>query len=163
MRRWTSTEDELARELAASGYTRAEIADELGRTVASTKERLRRRNLGVMSLEPRGHRDAELRARALALVAVGARLRDIARSLQRTPQSVHGLLKRLAADGLVEHGGRGVWAVTKRWAGMDGAPEELREWIARGDSLREIARRLNVHHITVGDWVRDGKAEGEAS
>ena len=97
----------------------------------------------------------------LGLVGAGLSGWAIAKRLGKSHPAVYRMLCRLAADGLVTRTGRAGttrWHLTKKWNGMDGPPEELREWVARGDSLREIAARLGVNHITVGDWVREGKA-----
>jgi transposase len=162
MRRWTPTEDDLARELVADGYTRVEIAEEMGRPVWGVKQRLRPKVLGIAAIEPRGHRDAELRARVLGYVGVGLGVSAVARRVGRKPQSVHALLRRLESDGLVRRTGCGSatrWKVTKVWTDDDNGDnrDEARAMARQGVGVEEIATRLGKHRDTICNWLKGGE------
>jgi ParB-like chromosome segregation protein Spo0J len=156
MRRWSPDEDELARELAADGYTRADVAAELGRTAYSVQ--CRSKAVGRFGFRRGGEPDAEYRALVLSLVAAGLSAAAVGRRLGRTRQAVSLLLFKLRADGLVLKTGEGKgarWRVTRKWDGLDGPPEELEEWVRRGDSYAEIGERIGRDRKTVFQWVRD--------
>ena len=155
MRRWTKGEDELAAELAADGYTRADVAAEMGRSFGSVESRLRR--LRVPAVHPRKPPDAELRAACLALVGAGLTAAAAAVRLGRAKWTVCELLHRLERDGLVSRTGYGRWTrwrVTKLWTDDDDAQRaEARALAREGLSASEIARRLGRSKDGVIKWL----------
>lgn len=124
-RRWTAGELQRARAMARMGYTRADVADELGRTLKGVKAKLTGRRAGVAGFVRKAP-DAELRAWVLALVAGGCRTAaEVAERTGRAVTTTRIMLQRLAKIGLVRRVGcdkYGWWEVTPKWGRCDSEP-----------------------------------------
>ena len=155
-RRWTVEEDETARELAADGYTFAEVAAELGRpSVASIKGHFHRTGYAVGRDGPAP--DARLRADLMALLASGVCPSHAARQLGRDRAYICRVARALESQGLLKRTGYGRWTrwrVTRAWSDTDGeVPGDVRALAADGLGPHEIARRTGWHPDTVSRWL----------
>jgi len=161
MRRWTPDEDELARELAADGYTLAEVGDELGKTEQAVKARFHRTGVVVGRHGPAPDQRAE--ADLMALLAAGCCPTAAALRMGKDRAWVCRVAKRLESLGLVRRTGYGRWTrwrVTKKWTDDVDVPDELAEWLARGDSNQQIAERVGRDRDTVAKWAADLRTDG---
>jgi hypothetical protein len=100
-----------ARNLAACGYTGAEVAAELG---VSSRQYLYQL-VGALGL-PRGRRpDADIEAAVMDGLGKGVRPQRLAAFAGCSRATVWKALRRLEAAALVEHAGRGAWRPTEKW------------------------------------------------
>jgi hypothetical protein len=100
-----------ARNLAACGYTGAEVAAELG---VSCRQRLYRLVRGRFGLRAGRPRDPAIRAAVMAGVELGLTTAGIARRMGRTWGAAYRLLVELEADGLARRSDPG-WRPGERW------------------------------------------------
>ena len=115
-RPWTRDEVRLIYRLAADGFGRQEVADELGVGLEALKKKLRRLNIRF----PRGPRpDPDKRSRLMALVSLG---HDTAGKLANvmgvSRKAASKLAKSLVTVGVLERTGKGRGRrlkVTRAW------------------------------------------------
>jgi len=122
---WTEAEREAVRELVSLGYSREEVAEEVGERFGTSRsphavECLMSRE-GWRSVV-KGSPDAKSRSVVVAMLGQGADQRQIARRLGVTNQTVAGIVKRMVRDGLLQRAatGRGRYVPSLKWVRDEG-------------------------------------------
>lgn len=95
---WTQKEVDEAVEMAHDGYTRQEIADELGRTEDSVVKRLQKERVRV---NQSSRYDVDARVEVMELIGCGFTLTQIAKRRGITVQSVSQMVDSLVRAGMV--------------------------------------------------------------
>lgn len=101
---WTPSEDATLRDLAASGYSWADAAEELGRTEWGVKCRAPKAGARFRQVSPRY--DPHTRAAVLDAIREGLPQKAIAERIDRPIERVCVLVRELIGRGLVRRTGR---------------------------------------------------------